>query len=100
FKVDWINPDYVTALADGENGPEGEFPFLAAAADPTRNAILLAYQSNHDQMVYIDPLNGTMNGIFLKQSYASVAQIRADGSKTFLPFLNYMERAMQFGLSV
>src|SRR2546422_8040277 len=47
--LDWINPAYISASVDGDNGPEGEFPFLTAAADPTRNAILLAYESYHDR---------------------------------------------------
>src|SRR2546422_7619277 len=34
--LDWINPAYISASVDGDNGPEGEFPFLTAAADPTR----------------------------------------------------------------
>ncbi len=43
--LDWITPGYITSNADGNNGAEGEFPYLAASPDPTRNAILLAYQS-------------------------------------------------------
>jgi hypothetical protein len=101
FSIDWINPGYITRAADGNNGPEGEFPFLTATADPTRNAILLAYQSNQDQIIYIDPLYGSMsNNIFLKQAYATIAQVSADGSKTFIPFQTYMERCIQFGMSV
>src|SRR6266478_6323451 len=98
--LDWTNADYVSQTTDGINGPQGEFPFLAAVADPTRSAIQLAYQTNQFQIVYIDPLLNDMNAIFLKQSYATVAQISADGSKTFIPFLNYMERGVQFGFSV
>src|SRR5207245_10559288 len=41
-----------------------------------------------------------MNGIFLKEAYATIAQISADGSKTFIPFPTYMERDIQFGMSV
>ena len=100
FTLDWINPYYITQAADGDNGPEGEFPFLAAAADSTRNAILLAYQSYHDQSVFTDPLYGSMNSIFLKQANAAIAQVGADGSKTFVPFRAYMERCIQFGMSV
>jgi len=98
--LDWINPAYISASVDGDNGPEGEFPFLTAAADPTRNAILLAYESYHDQSVFTDPLYGSMNGIFLKEANATIAQISADGSKTFIPFPTYMERDIQFGMSV
>src|SRR5207245_8109589 len=98
--LDWLNPAYISLSLDGDNGPEGEFPFLTAAADPTRNAILLAYESYHDQSVFTDPLYGSMNGIFLKEAYATIAQISADGSKTFIPFPTYIERDIQFGMSV
>jgi len=98
--LDWINPSYITDLADGDNGPQGEFPFLAATADFSRNAILLAYQTNSSQIVYVDPLfYAGMNNIFLKQAFATIAQVRADGTKTFIPFNNSMERGTQFGMS-
>jgi hypothetical protein len=100
ISLDWINPNFITQTTDGNNGPEGEFPFLAAAADPTRNSILLAYQSYQDQAVFTDPLYGSMNSIFLKQAYATVAQIGVDGSKIFIPFQTYMERCEQFGMAV
>src|SRR5438034_5988081 len=41
-----------------------------------------------------------LNGIFLKEANATIAQISADGSKTFIPFPTYMERDIQFGMSV
>jgi hypothetical protein len=100
FSFDWVNPSFITQTADGNNGPEGEFPWLALAADPSRNAILLAYQSAQYQYVFIDPLYGSMNSIFLKQAYATIAQIGADGIKSFIPFQTYMERLEQFGMSV
>lgn len=100
FVVDWINTSYITVTNDGNNGPEGEFPFLAAAADPSRNAILLAYQSHPYQIVFIDPLFQIMNAIFLKESYATVAQISSTGGKSFIPFPAPFERAVQFGFSV
>lgn len=99
-RVDWINTGFITSSTDGVNSPQVEFPFLAAVPDRTRNAILLAYQTSQEQMVFIDPLLNQMNSIFLKQSYATVAQVRADGSKTFIPFPNYIERGEQFGFSV
>ncbi|PYS52406.1 MAG: hypothetical protein DMG13_16280 [Acidobacteria bacterium] len=98
--LNWMTTDYISQVVDGANGPEGEFPFLAAAPDPTRNVILLAYESNHDQTVFVDSLYGSMNSVFLKQTYATVAQIRADGTKTFIPFETYLERCSQFGMSV
>lgn len=98
--LDWTKPDYIDVLKDGTNSPQGEFPFLAAVADPTRNAILLAYQAQQFRFVFIDPLFNDMNSIALKEAYATVAQISADGSKTFMPFQTYMERDVQFGFSV
>ncbi len=100
FLVDWINPGYITVSGDGNNGPEVEFPFLSAAADPTRNAVLLAYQSHPYQIVFIDPLFNYTNGIFLKESNSTIAQIGSDGAKSFIPFNTTMERAAQFGFSV
>lgn len=100
FVLDSINAGFITQATDGDNGPETEFPFLAAVPDPTRNAILLAYQSRPYQFVFIDPLYGSMNSIFLKQAYATVAQISANGTKAFIPFQTYMERVTRFGMSV
>src|SRR5262249_24926935 len=40
------------------------------------------------------------SGVFLKEATATIAQIAADGTKTFIPFPNYMERDFQFGFSV
>jgi hypothetical protein len=100
LNLDWVNPTFITQSTDGNNGPESEFPYLAASPDPTRNAILLGYQSAQYQFVFVDPLYGSQNSIFLKQAYATVAQINADGTKSFIPFPTYMERLMQFGMSV
>jgi len=101
--LDWVNANYINYSnldPNFSNDPEGEFPFLAAAADPTRNAILLAYQTFLDRSVFTDPIYGDGNMIFLKEAPATVAQIAPDGSKTFIPFNSYMERCEQFGLSV
>lgn len=99
--LDAITLSYISQNADGINGPEGEFPYLTASPDPTRNAILLAYQDYQYQFVFIDPLYGSMsNNIFLKQARVSIAQIAADGTKSYIPFQNYTERTTQFGMSV
>jgi hypothetical protein len=103
ISLDWTKPDFIAQSNtsppnnDGVNGPEGEFPFLAAAADPTRNAILLAYQRNEYQFVLLDPVS---NSGGLKEATATIAQIAADGTKTFIPFPTYMEKSEQFGFSV
>lgn len=99
--LDSVTLSYISQTADGSNGPEGEFPYLAASPDPTRSAILLAYQNYQYQFVFIDPLYGSLsNNIFLKQARVTIAQVSADGSKTFIPFQTYMERVTQFGMSV
>jgi hypothetical protein len=99
--TDSITAGFITTNADGNNGPELEFPYLTASPDPTRNAILLAYQNYQQQIVFQDPLYGSLsNNIFLKQAQASIAQIGADASKTFISFPTYMERVTQFGMSV
>ncbi len=100
FVVDWINTGYITMAADGVNGPEGEFPFLAAVSDPTRNAILLAYQANQWRILFTDSLYGYMNSIFLKEATATIARINADSTKSFMSFPAYMERLVHFGFSV
>jgi hypothetical protein len=97
---DWINAAYIDQATDGVNGPETEFPYLAAIADSTRNAILLAYQANQDGIIFVDPLLNSMNNIFLKTATATIAQISANGTRSFIPFPNYLERICQFGFSV
>ncbi len=104
FTLDWTKNDYIAQSTtwpipnnDGINGPEGELPFLSAIADPTRNAILLAYQRAEFQFVFYDPVWGPVS---LKEATATIAQITADGGKTFIPFPTYMERGAQFGFSV
>lgn len=101
LSFDSLNSSFISQAVDGPNGPEGEFPYLAATSDPTRNAIMLAYQNQQSQIVFIDPLFGNLsNNIFLKQAPVSVAQVAADGSKTFISFPNYVERITLFGMSV
>src|SRR5262249_10928460 len=99
FTLDWIRNGFISQVTDGANGPQSEFPFLSAVADPTRNAILLAYQTDQARLVFSDTALG-MSGVFLKEATATIAQIAADGTKTFIPFPNYMERDFQFGFSV
>jgi len=98
--LDWMKEDYINHTADGNNAPEGEFPFLAAAADASHGRILLGYQGYQDQSVFTDPLYGNGNSIFLKKAPVIIAQVGADSSKTFIPSQNYMERGSQFGMSV
>ena len=99
--LDSVTPGYITTNADGNNGPEMEFPFLDASPDPTRNAILLAYQSYANQILFVDPIYGSLsNNIYLKQSLVSVAVIQANAAKTVIPFPNYIERVTLFGMTV
>ena len=57
----------------------------------------LAYQRDEYQFVIYDSVWGPVS---LKEATLAVAQIKADGSKTFIPFPTYMERGAQFGFSV
>lgn len=100
FTIDWIRPAFIDVAADGNNGPEGEFPFLVAAPDSSRNAILLAYQRYDDRAVFMDPLYGSMNRIFLKDAPGAIAIISPDASKSFLSFPSSIERCSQFAMSV
>ena len=97
ISLDWTNVGYIAQSIDGINGPETEFPFLSAIADPTRNAILLAYQRNDFDFVFLD---SRVNNDSYKEASVAIAQIAADGSKTFIPFPTYIERQQQFGFSV
>ncbi len=99
FVLNWIQNGFISQLEDGANGNQTEFPFLSAVADPTRNAILLAYETDQARLVFYDAALG-MSGVFLKEATATIAEIRADGAKTFIPFPAYMERDSQFGFSV
>jgi len=96
--LDWMNNNFISEQADGTNGPQAEFPFLSALADASRNAILLAYETNQARIVFSDAALG-MSGVFLKEAMATIAQIGTDGSKTFIPFPTYMERDSQFGFT-
>jgi hypothetical protein len=100
LQLDWINTGYITSAVDSTNSPQSEYPFLAAAVDTTRNAILLGYQTNQSNTLFVDPLFNNGNAIFLKEAKATIAAVTADGSKSFVPYPNAMERDAQFGLSV
>lgn len=108
--LDWINDHFIavnTALGyvqDGNNGPEVEFPSLVATPDPSRNAILLAYQSHKSQFVFVDPLFqgnvGNTNQIFLKQAPINIAKIGVNGTKDFITTGVMTERIREFGFNV
>jgi len=101
LSLDWLNASFISQTVDGTNGPEGEFPYVAALPDPTRNALLVAYQDEQYQFVFVDPLYGSLsNNMLLKQAYISIAQVAPDGSKSFIPFPYQTERITPFGMSV
>lgn len=107
LSLDWTNAGYIAqptcsyptepCYNDGINGPEGEFPFLSAIPDPTRNAILLAYQRNDYQFVFSNP---AFTNDSVKEATVAIAQIASNASKTFIAFPSYIERIQQFGFSV
>ena len=106
LSLDWTNPRFIAAgdasdnIQDGSNAAGDEYAFLIAAPDPFRNSIDLAYQSNDNVWVYVDPLFQAGNGIFMKQNPIAVAHIGADGTKAFNISPAYTERVAYFGLSV
>lgn len=113
LRLDWLNPGFISK-ADGGNSPEGEYPYIIAAPDPQRNTIRLAYQNTQYNFLYIADAQGNyINGscgdpgpgvlevnLFAKGAYVSVAEIAANGAKSFTVFPTYIERAWYFGLSV
>ena len=88
LSVDWTDTNFITQGVDGTNGPEGEFPYLVAVGDKSRNAILLAYQDDQYK-IYSQ---------YVKGAYVSIAQINTDKTKSFLVFPKYVERADYLGL--
>lgn len=67
-------------------------PYLVAMPDPTRNAIQLAYQNSQYKFFSTSP--------FVKGAYVSVAQITANGAKTFVTLPVYVERISALGVIV
>src|SRR5207249_5154982 len=90
--LDWVSSDFITQAADGNNGPEGEIPYLVAVPDPSRNSIQLAYQNAQYKFFSTAP--------FVKGAFVSIAQITASGTKTFVILPVYVERISTLGLIV
>jgi hypothetical protein len=112
IQLDWIKPDFI-GRNDGGHEPEGEFPYLAAVADSVHKTIILAYQNNRYEIMYVTDGDGNIvNGncgqgsfhrmepyFFAKRSRVSIMRVTADGRKTFQDFPGFVERAQEFGLS-
>lgn len=92
LKIDWWDQNFITQSDGVGNAPDPEHPQIVAAADPTRNAIQLAYESDNRQMISVSPL--------VTVSYPAIAQIKADKTKSFLPYPVWVERVEQFGFVV
>lgn len=96
--LDWEDHIYIATngpggssdIKDGDNGPDPENPYIVAAADPTHNAILLAYESAHRKIVSTAP--------FIAISYPNIAVINADATKTFIVYPTWVERTDTLGL--
>lgn len=111
--LDWVKTDFIGRKEVGHN-PEGEYPYLAAAADPNNNAIVLAYQNSRSDVMYVTDGDGIIiNGscsrypsyrmepyFFAKRSSVSIVRVAADGRKSFMDFPGNIERTQEFGLSV
>lgn len=89
---DWAKADFISS--DGENGPDGENPMLVAAPDPFRNQIDLAYV-NENAPNFIDNIRAHS---YIRAGLMSVAQIKADGTKTYLRLDVYNERVSNSAL--
>lgn len=113
IKLDWVKTDFI-GRNDGIHAPEGEYPYLAAVADPTNNSIVLAYQNNRSEIMYVSDGDGNLMGgsctqgsfqrmepyFFAKRSLVSIMRVTADGRKTFQDFPGFVERTQEFGLSL
>lgn len=111
--LDWIKTDFI-GRKDGRYEPEGEYPYLAAVVDSGDGTIVLAYQNNRSEMLYVtdgdgNVLNGTCRHLavgrldpyfFAKRSSVSTVRVAADGEKTFRDFPALVERTHEFGLSL
>jgi hypothetical protein len=113
IRLDWLNPHFIGREA-GMHEPEGEYPYLTALADSGHSTIILAYQNNRYDLMYVTDGDGNLlNGscrqaspqrlepyFFAKRARVSMATITADGGKSFEDGGVYVERAQEFGLSV
>jgi hypothetical protein len=89
ISLDWVDNDFI-GEANGNDGPEGEHPDIQAVSDPTRNSLLLAYQSKEFKRFSTSP--------FVKGAYVRIAKIAANKNTTFIPFNTYVERVLSLGL--
>lgn len=111
--LDWVKTDFI-GRKDGRHEPEGEYPYLVAVADSGDGSIVLAYQNNRSEILYVTDGDGNMlNGncrqqaggqidpyFFAKRSSVSIVRIADDGEKTFRDFPAFVERTHEFGLSL
>lgn len=72
-----------------ENSPEHEFPHIEVFPDSSRGVIHVAFQSQHSGVFSVSP--------FVKGAWVCVASVKADTTKTFSVYPNYIERASVFG---
>jgi hypothetical protein len=90
LSVDWTKSDYINTNANGDNGPDPEYPDLALAKDTSTGTLVLAYQSAHRVM-----FNSSTTG-----SYVAIDRIAANGSMSFTTLPVYVERTSALGLVV
>lgn len=112
-KLDWVKTNFI-GRNDGWHEPEGEYPYLVAVADSVNNTIVLAYQNNRSEIMYVTDGDGNlMSGsctqgsylrmepyFFAKRSLVSIMRVTADGRKSFQDFPGFVERTQEFGLSL
>ena len=92
--VDWTNPTFIWEKHDLENAPEGELPALVATADPARGSILLAYEKFKSKVFAYNKVTSRI----IKGSYVAIAEISANGAKSFTTLPTWVERLSTLGL--
>lgn len=94
LNLDWFRQGYISKKYDYANRPDGEFPYLVAVADPYRIVIALGYQGGDRRFFW--NLEHTK---YVIGSRLRIAQIAADGSRTFVAFNEaWLERTSPFAL--
>jgi hypothetical protein len=93
LRVDWVDPYFLRDEEYGLNGPHGENPYLAVAADPTTNTLALAYQSADFKRF----TNGTTE---VAGARVAVARFPAAGGPTFSVAPVWAERVAGLGLII
>lgn len=91
LQVDWTNSMFISS-SDGNNNVDPENPDVEVSVDPAAGKIVLTYESIVRKIFSTNPV--------VTGAYLVVAQIGADGAKSFASMDTYVERVSSLGLSV